>query len=303
MYTILFSQLLKMLVYIAVGYFLAKIGLISAKNGAALSTLLLYVVLPCVILRPYLNIERSRSGEVLLSLGMGVVLLALATGVALLLYRKWPVGNFSAAYSNAGFFGLPLIGGILGSDAVMYIAGFVAVLNILQWTYGQVILSHGQMEVTGKELLKNPLLIAVCLGLIAFFVQLRLPQVVMDCIEGFAACNAPLAMVVLGISMASAPLGEMFRQIKFYGVSGVRLLLIPGLSILVLSLVPHAYNTMKLALLLAAAAPVGSNVVIYAQKWGADGEAGGQIVCLSTLLSMVTLPVVFLLASKIWGIG
>ncbi len=203
MYTILFSQLLKMLVYIAVGYFLAKIGLISAKNGAALSTLLLYVVLPCVILRPYLNIDRSRSGEVLLSL----------------------------------------------------------------------------------------------------FVQLRLPQVVMDCIEGFAACNAPLAMVVLGISMASAPLGEMFRQIKFYGVSGVRLLLIPGLSILVLSLVPHAYNTMKLALLLAAAAPVGSNVVIYAQKWGADGEAGGQIVCLSTLLSMVTLPVVFLLASKIWGIG
>lgn len=303
MYTILFSQLLKMLVYIAVGYLLAKIGLISEKNGAALSTLLLYVVLPCVILRPYLNMDRSRSGEVLISLGMGVVLLALATGVALLLYRRWPVGNFSVAYSNAGFFGIPLIGGILGSDAVMYIAGFVAVLNILQWTYGQVILSHGQMKVTGKELLKNPLLIAVCLGLIAFFVQLRLPQVVMDCIEGFASCNAPLAMVVLGISMASAPLGEMFRQIKYYGVSGVRLLLIPGLSILVLSLVPDGYNTMKLALLLAAAAPVGSNVVIYAQKWGTDGEAGGQIVCLSTLLSMVTLPAVFLLASKIWGIG
>lgn len=303
MYTILFSQLLKMLVYIAVGYLLAKTGLISAKNGAALSTLLLYVVLPCVILRPYLNIDRSRSGEVLLSLGMGIALLALATAMALLLYRKWPVGNFSAAYSNAGFFGIPLIGGILGSDAVMYIAGFVAVLNILQWTYGQVILSQGQIKVTGKELLKNPLLIAVFLGLLAFFVQLRLPQVVTDCIEGFGACNAPLAMVVLGISMASAPLGEMFRTLKFYGVSLVRLLLIPGLSLLVLTLVPDTYNTMKLALLLAAAAPVGSNVVIYAQKCGLSGEAGGQIVCLSTLLSMVTLPLLFLLASRLWGIG
>lgn len=303
MYTILLSQLLKMLVYIAVGFLLAKIGFISAKNGAALSTFLLYVVLPCVILRPYLNMDRSRSTEVLLSLGLGVVLLVLATAVAFVLYRKWPVGNFSAAYSNAGFFGIPLIGGILGSDAVMYIAGFVAVLNILQWTYGQVILSQGRIQITGKEVLKNPLLIAVCLGLVAFFVQLRLPQVVMDCIDGFANCNAPLAMVVLGISIASAPLGEMFRIPRFYGVSLVRLLLIPALSLLVLTLIPDTYHTMKLALLLAAAAPVGSNVVIYAQKCGLEGEEGGQIVCLSTLLSMVSLPVQFMVASQIWGMN
>lgn len=290
-----------MLVYIAVGYFLAKMGLITAKNAGALSTFLLYVVLPCVILRPYLNMERSRGTEVVLSLGLGGVLLLLATVVALLLYRKWPVGNFSAAYSNAGFFGIPLIGGMLGSDAVMYIAGFVAVLNILQWTYGQVILSGGTVKITGKEILKNPLLIAVCLGLVAFFVQLRLPQVVMDCMDGIANCNAPLAMVVLGISIAASPLKEMFKNLRFYGVCLVRLFLIPVLSLLVLTPIPQTYYTMKLALLLSAAAPVGSNVVIYAQKCGLEGDEGGQIVCLSTIFSMVTLPVLFVIASRLWS--
>lgn len=290
-----------MLVYIAVGYFLAKMGLITTKNAGALSTFLLYVVLPCVILRPYLNMERSRGTEVVLSLGLGGVLLLLATVVALLLYRKWPVGNFSAAYSNAGFFGIPLIGGMLGSDAVMYIAGFVAVLNILQWTYGQVILSGGTVKITGKEILKNPLLIAVCLGLVAFFVQLRLPQVVMDCMDGIANCNAPLAMVVLGISIAASPLKEMFKNLRFYGVCLVRLFLIPVLSLLVLTPIPQTYYTMKLALLLSAAAPVGSNVVIYAQKCGLEGDEGGQIVCLSTIFSMVTLPVLFVIASRLWS--
>lgn len=83
-------------------------------------------------------------------------------------------------------------------------------------------------------------------------------------------------------------------------VSAVRLLVIPLATLWILWPVPDTYHTMKLALLIAASAPIGANLVIYAQKAGADDTYSAKIVCLSTLLSMVTIPALTMLAKSLW---
>ena len=294
MYAILGAQMLKMLVYIGVGFILCRAKLISRQSSSALSQLLLYVILPCVIVDAYLSTTEDRTGEVLLSLGLGALALLVAMAIARLIFSREPIDQFCAAFSNAGFFGIPLVSGVLGQDAVIYVSGMVALLNCLQWSYGQRIISGKKGSFA--EVLKNPLLIAFLVGILLLLLQIPVPGVISENIHAFAACNAPVAMVILGVSVGSQRLSGIFTLPRAYGVSAVRLLLIPAVTILMLWLIPAADLEMKLALVLAASAPVGSNVVVYTQRCGIDNGYSSKVVCLSTILSLASMPVLVLAA-------
>lgn len=297
---IILTQLLKMVLYMAVGFCLCRGGIIAAKESRGLTQLLLYVVLPCVILRSYLSISRDQMHAVFLSLAVGAAALLISMLIARLCFRNYPMDHFGAAFSNAGFLGIPLIDGILGESAVFYIAGMVALMNVLQWTYGQRVLS-GKKNAEGiKGLLKNPLLIAFAAGILLYLSGLKVPGPLEDCMGALASCNAPISMIILGISIGNSKLREIFTIPRAYGVSLVRLVVIPVVTMLCLWPIPDGYRTMKMAIVIAASAPIGSNVVIYAQKNGLNDDYGTKIVCLSTLLSLFTMPVMLLTAETLF---
>lgn len=206
--SILLGQLLKMAAFMAVGFALYRTKTVSQSESKAISQLLLYAVIPCVILRSYLGLARERLPEVIISLILGAVVLIAAIILARLLFRRRREDQFGAAFSNAGFLGIPLISGTLGVECVFYISGMVALLNILQWTYGQRLLSKEKTPFRLVQLIKNPLVISYLIGLVCFLTQIQLPTPVEDCLDALAACNAPLAMIVLGISLGAPPGGN-----------------------------------------------------------------------------------------------
>ena len=112
--------------------------------------------------------------------------------------------------------------------------------------------------------------------------------------------NAPAAMIILGVYLAQVRFSDIFTDVKLYLVSGVRLLLIPILTVIPLSLFYHRYHDICLALVIAASAPVGANVAVYAQKLEKNYTYAVKMVCLSTIISIVTLPVLVLAAEQIW---
>lgn len=211
-----------------------------------------------------------------------------------MLFRKAPIDDFGAAFSNAGFMGFPLVTAVLGSDAIFYAAGFVALLNALQWTYGQALLSGDKKHYSLQAVLKNPLVLSLLAGLLIFFVQIPVPAMAQDALEAIAGLNAPLAMIILGVYLAQTKLLSLFTEPRLYVVCAVRLLLIPALTILVLWFVPEQYAAIRLTLIIVASAPVGSNVAVYAQKLDQDYAYAVRLVCLSTLLSIITMPALFL---------
>ena len=230
-----------------------------------------------------------------MSLGLSALAVGLAMAVSFLVFRKRPAANFGSSFSNAGFMGIPLITAVVGESAVFYIAGFVALLNILQWTYGQAILGASREELKPLALVRNPLILAFFVGLLLYFLPITLPSLVENAIGAIAGCNAPVAMVVLGVLLGNISPRKMFLSGEAWAVSGVRLLLIPLLTALVLMIFPSVPTAMKSAILIAAAAPVGSNLALYVQRQKGDAQAAAGIVCLSTILSIVTMPLIMLL--------
>lgn len=302
---ILVRQILQMFLLAGIGFILFKTGKISQEGSKALGNILIYVALPAVIINSFL-VERTpeRMTGILLS-GLGAaVLILMSIVVSRLVFRKDPIAAFAGAFSNPGFFGVPLIIASVGQGAVFYVACFIAFLNIGQWTYG-VSLLNGQPVLQGlqpKKLIRAPFIIAILAGLLLFFTQLPLPEMVRGCISSAAGLNTPLAMFTVGIYLAQTDLGRMVGRKSLYLVSFVRLLLVPALAVLLMALVPASFGDMKSALLLAIACPVGSNVAVYAQLHGKDYPYAVETVVVSTLLSIVTMPAVMYLASVIWGV-
>lgn len=294
--TIVFKQCLIMAIYLCVGAGLAKARLVTQEGSRAFGNLLLYVVLPCVVVQSFCVEWSAEKNRMLwVSLLAAAVILALAMAVAHLLFGKDGIEDFGAAFSNAGFIGFPLVSAVLGTEAVFYAAGFVALLNALQWTYGQYLLSGDKRSITPQAVLKNPLVLSLLVGLAVYTFRVPVPSLVQSTLSAIAALNAPLAMIVLGVFLAQTTPRALLCTPRLYWVSAVRLVLIPLLSLLVLRLLPAQYNALREALFLVCAAPVGSNVAIYAQKQGKNTSYAVQLVCLSTLLSIVTMPVLMLL--------
>lgn len=298
---IILKQMVIMFIYMAVGCILFRKKLLSKEASKGLANLLLYVILPSVIIKSFgAADDRQGAGAIAGSVLLGIAILLLAMAVAAALFRKNPIDNFGSAFSNAGFMGIPLISSLVGPEAVLYTAGMVAFLNIFQWFYGQSILAGKKMELHYREILSNPLVLSFVAGLAMYFLRIKLPELLFTPVNALSALNAPIAMIVLGVYLAQTDIKGLFVERKLYYVSLARLFIIPAATLLFLSLFRETGTEVKMSLLIAAAAPVGSNVAVYAQKLGTDYTYAVKTVCLSTLLSIISMPACIWAAEVMW---
>ena len=300
---ILVRQILQMFLLAGLGYLLFRGKKITAEGSKALANILIYLSLPAVIINGFLV---DRTGEHLLGIlwsgAAAAALLLLSILISRLIFRRDAIASFASSFSNPGFFGIPLIIAFLGQESVFYVACFIAFLNVGQWTYGVSILT-GQPIRQGfqlKKLIRAPFIIAILIGLFLFLTQLRPPQLLQSCLTTVAGLNTPLSMFTVGVYLAQADIPRMIRRRQLYLVAFSRLLLIPAVSLLLLALLPASLYSMKMALLLAISCPVGANVAVYAQLHGKDYAYAVETVVVSTLLSILSIPLVTMLAGFIW---
>lgn len=300
---LLLRQNLIMFLYLLIGYLLYRNKLLTSAGSGELGKMLLYVVMPVAIVKSYIqDCSREMLLAFLISFAAAALALALSIAVSALVFRKRDtVRQFGAAFSNAGFIGIPLVQMTLGDGAVFYVASFVALLNLLQWTYGVLIMTKDRSAISLKKLRTNPILIAFLIGMALFFLPVKLPAALAGMVGTIASMNGPLAMIVLGAYLAQLPLIELVRDKNTYLCTAVRLLLIPALTMLLLFAVPEKFRVIRMAVLLAASAPVGSNVAIFAQLYGENYRSAVKDVCLSTLGSILTMPLILALANLIWA--
>lgn len=298
---LIFRQILIMFLYMAAGFFLYRKKLVTDEGSAGLANVFIYVVLPCVILRSFFT---ERTPEKLAGLWqsffLGAVLLLVSMVIAALFFHKRPIDRFGSAFSSAGFIGVPLISAVLGNEAVIYVAGMSALLNILQWFYGQSILEGKRCRPSIKAILKNPMVLSLIAGIAVFCLELPLPGLLKECFGAVSSMNAPLGMMILGVYLAQTNIRSLFGNWRSYWVSAVRLFVISGASILVLALAFNLPPVMRTALLITSCAPVGSNVAVYARRLNKDYVYAVETVCLSTLLSLLTMPLMIAAAGLLW---
>ena len=298
---LLLRQNLVMLVYMMIGYYLYKKKLVSAGGSADIGRILLYIVMPAAILKSYLaDFSRERLEGLFVSFLAALLSLLLSIAAARIAFSKEQgIERFGAAFSNAGFIGIPLVQMTLGEEAVFYVSSYVALLNILQWTYGLVTITGDRSLISVKRLRTNPILLSFLAGIALFLLPVSLPETAENVVGTIAAMNGPLAMIVLGVYLGQVPLRSLFSGRVVYRCALMRLIVIPVLTMALLFVFPEKYHMLKLTILIAASAPVGSNVSIFAQLYGQDYMQSVKEVTFSTLLCIITLPLILGIADYV----
>ncbi|MCR5753846.1 MAG: AEC family transporter [Acetatifactor sp.] len=298
---IFLNQTVLMFLLAGIGYILYKRGKITKEGSKTIGNILINLVLPGVIIQSFL-VERTAERVVGLALSavLAAVILLLSVFISGVFLKRDPIASFAGAFSNPGFFGVPLIAASLTDRAVFYIASFIAFLNLLQWSYGVAIMTGKSGRITMKRLLTAPFFIAIVIGFLLFVTQIPLPGLLTKALHHVTALNTPLAMFVVGVYLAQTDLAGMFRKKYIYKVCFIRLVMIPVLTLAVLMLVPPIFYEMKMAILIASACPVGTNVAIYAQLHNQDYPYAVETVVISTLLSIVTIPAIMTAAEMLF---
>lgn len=298
---LLLRQNLVMLVYMMIGYFLYKKKLVSAGGSADIGRILLYIIMPAAILKSYLaDFSRERLEGLFVSFLAALLSLLLSIAAARIAFSKEQgIERFGAAFSNAGFIGIPLVQMTLGEEAVFYVSSYVALLNILQWTYGLVTITGDRSLISVKRLRTNPIILSFLAGIALFLLPVSLPETAENVVGTIAAMNGPLAMIVLGVYLGQVPLRSLFSGRVVYRCALMRLIVIPVLTMALLFVFPEKYHMLKLTILIAASAPVGSNVSIFAQLYGQDYMQSVKEVTFSTLLCIITLPLILGIADYV----
>lgn len=292
MMLLVLGQTIMMALLIVVGYLLYRREIITKKGSREMSALLIRVVIPCVVVRAYITpFTELKLQNLLITFLLSMLSLILAMVAARIFYpAQARIERFGTAFSNAGFIGIPLVDAVLGQEAVFYVAVYVALLNIFQWTYGVYVMTENKESIHPKAILTNPVLIGLLIGLFFFLTRLSPPDVVLRCVESIGSINTPLAMIILGVYLAQADIGRMVFEKELYVSSLVRLVLIPLLTLAALVLIPIGTPELKMIVLLAACTPIGSNVAVFAQIHGLDYTYAVKQVCVSTILSVLTIP-------------
>ena len=296
-------QVVIMFLLAGIGALMFRSGKISLEGSKSIGSILVNLSLPAVIINGFL-VERTpeRITRLLLSALLAAVTLALAILAARVCFRKDPMAQFAAAFSNPGFFGIPIILSCLDNGAVFYIAAYVAFLNLLQWSYGVSLLTGATENITPKRLLTAPFVIAIEIGAFFFLTGFPVPGILAKAVTHLANLNTPLAMFVTGVYLAQTDPKKMVRKAVLYKISVVKLLVVPLLAMLMLALLPKTYFDLKLTLLIAAACPTGTNIAVYAQLHDRDFGYAVETVAVTTILSLLTLPLITQLAIVLWQI-
>lgn len=299
------EQVFIMLILIIVGFVLYKNNIITKSGTKDMSGILLNLVTPCVLIKAYqIDFNAEIVKELIMSFALSIFIHGVYIALSYIIWRfekddeKRINGIFTGVYSNCGFMGIPLLAATMGDKGVLLGSAYLATFNILVWTHGLCMYGRSIKLLSVRNIIKNPGVIGVCLALVLFFARIRIEGPAKDIIGYFASLNTPLAMLLLGTYLARDNILKAFRSPGLYIVILLKLFAFPLISAAIFALL-GTDEFLATTLVLCAACPAAAISAIFAEKFNLDTGYPSQIVSVTTLLSVLTLPLVTLMMTFI----
>lgn len=293
---VMVSQIVAMFLMMAVGAACYKGGFITREGSKTLTNLACYVSTPGVIVRA---LATPFDPDVFASI-LGVAAATCAIMVGVILITRLVYGNGSKVaqlgiiISNMGFVGIPLVEYVVGTEYVIYISTVMATQIVFIWTYCIWFYTEDPAQVSFKKVATNPVMIAVIVGFAMFACSYEPQGTVKSFIDGMANLNTGLGMLIVGVFLAQSDLRALARTRSIYKASAIRLIVTTALAGLIVMPFPIS-TACKTVVLIAFAAPCGAMCCMIPQLFGGDSRYGAGLVSISTLLSLVTMPLMLML--------
>ncbi len=294
---IVFEQILVMFMIMLLGYYLFRKEVFTNQTTKSLSGLLNRYVMPCTLIRSFQRpFDSALASEFAVTLGCAALIFVVSILLGQWVYRPQGAANYADRrvclnLTNDGFMALPLLAAMFGDDGVFLGSAHICCMTIVLWTYSVYQLSHGREKMTFKRaVLNNPGLLAATGGTLLFLSPVKLPPVLYTAVDLVGDLNTPLAMICLGCFLAQVDLRACFLDGALWRLSLLRMLAVPALAMVLLCFAPLSH-TAALVLLVGVAAPCAIACAMFSQVYGADYLFATRAIALTTLQSLVTLPV------------
>ena len=304
MFVIIVNQILKMLLLLLLGCLCFRMKLVDEAGSKVLANLLLMVVNPMLAI---VSLQTEYSAHLAQGLLVAYLLAFLTHLVAAILSTvlirttgnpDCGIDRFASMYSNCGFIGIPIVQSILGNEGVLYLTAYMTVFNFFSWTHGVMIMTGTFSLKELKKGLLSPMIFASILGVVFFFGRIHIPDLLLDSMNYVAGMNTPLAMLIAGISVAQTDLLSMLRNRKLYLISASKLLIMPALLLLVLTLIP-VDPMVSCTMLVAAACPVAATGTAFALRFHKNALYASELYAFTTIASLVTIPLFVFAAERL----
>ncbi|MDD8048152.1 MAG: AEC family transporter [Thomasclavelia sp.] len=282
-----------------IGYILSKLGLFSKTTRAQLTSITLSVILPAAIIESFdmdLTFEVFQSTIIVLVVSLCIQILYFIFNK--FLYNKYPSDKkinlkYSTMVSNAGFMGMPIAQATFGNTGLLYASIFLIPQRIFMWSEGLSLYTTVSKKDLVKNVLTHPCIIALFIGVIVMclrMVGITMPAALDNTIQAVANCNTAISMIVIGGILSDVTPKEFIDVDAFY-YSLIRLILLPIIIFIIVRLIGISPLAANVCVLLSAM-PAASTSAMLAQKYEVNPEFASKLVFVSTLLSLITIPLI-----------
>lgn len=289
------SNVLVLFILIAIGYMCNRTKILTAASIKDMTNFVLYIVTPCVIINSY---QKEFDKQMLVGLVITLIASFLSFGLNILMAhllvkdsdkRREKTLRFGTVFSNCGYMSLPLQEAMLGETGVFYGATYIAVFQIVLWTYGVILMSGDIKSISLKKVIINPGVLSTALGVVLFVCSLSIPFSIIEPMKHLASLNTPIPMIIVGYRLAETSF--RIKGLSTYVSIVLRLVVSPLVMILGLWLCGISGDIM-VACAIAASSPVAAATTMFSEKFGGDTLLSASLVSITTLLSIITMPLI-----------
>lgn len=304
---LLMQQIVQLFLMIFMGYLIVKTGLVRDDDSKVLSKIILYLIVPCVIINAFqVDYTTDTVKGLLIAFAASVmtqVILLVVISVAGRLLHLNEVEVASVYYSNSGNLIVPIVTFILGQEWVLYGCVFMSVQLVFLWTHCKKIISR-EASYDWKKIILNINMISIFIGVVLFFTKIRLPEIIGNTLASVGTMIGPASMIVTGMLFAGMNLKQIFANKRVYFITFLRLIAVPLIALVLIKLSNLASfsadgNKIMLIVFLAIITPSASTVTQMCQVYGNDSKYASAINVMTTLLSIITMPVMVMLFQMI----
>lgn len=304
---LLMQQIVQLFLMIFMGYLIVKTGLVRDDDSKVLSKIILYLIVPCVIINAFqVDYTTDTVKGLLIAFAASVmtqVILLVVISVAGKLLHLNEVEVASVYYSNSGNLIVPIVTFILGQEWVLYGCVFMSVQLVFLWTHCKKIISR-EASYDWKKIILNINMISIFIGVILFFTKIRLPEIIGNTLASVGTMIGPASMIVTGMLFAGMNLKQIFANKRVYFITFLRLIAVPLIALVLIKFSNLASfsadgNKIMLIVFLAIITPSASTVTQMCQVYGNDSRYASAINVMTTLLSIITMPVMVMLFQMI----
>ena len=302
MFITVFTQVSVLMLMIAVGFIAAKAGIMTEAGAACCTDIALIIATPCVIIKSLMRkFDAAVMKSLLLAVALTLLVQVLMITLGTLLLRSKDLKRqrtlrFGSIFANCGFMSLPLQEVMLGADGTLYGSAYVIMFNLVVWSYGVYLISGDKRYIQPKKLFVNPGIAGLLIGLIIFVFSVPVPQVLSSTVNYLAAIYTPLPMLIIGYHLSKTNVLKAFKDFQCIIAVLLRLIVYPLVSLGGLYLL-GVRGTLLVSVIISLSAPVAAVTTMFSSKFGGgDTALSVDMVSLSTVLSIITMPAVITLA-------